>query len=772
MRNLDLTESSLDAQGRYFDFANAYDGTLGELRLWQPYENNVLRDLSGFPLSSLPKDWITRGAIREDDNPTEEPPTPQDVSPGLRRPLHHFFDPYYNRPLSEPGISLLDNAIRRNPDWAIGSADAFLNPNTADPGRRNHFSVFDARESMFRALTMKWKKSGSYDDLVPVGYPDLSDLWRKTYWATTFRALGDVVHLIQDMAQPQHTRNESHSGRLCIGGGVCLGGHASVYERYIDARARARTAFRSGAPFDVPVAIEPVAIDAGAYPVPMFLNYADFWSTSPGTGSLTGLGLADYSSRGFFTAKHNLGTQEYPSPPSAIGEYAIEARMPTRWDGTPAAGSAPIYVYKHAVPDTVLNASAVDVPLTSYSVWDAFLQSRGAVPTFSLNRVNYDAMAGLLIPRAVAYSAGFLDFFFRGRIAIGLPDGGFYAIEDHARFAPAEGSTPTDPMTNFRGFGKLKVKLRNATPDITPPNGSPTSQPMAGGTLFAVVKFNRNRCYDDLLANWPLDRLGAQGCKVVTQEIVVSDPQVAAIPRGTAANPDGDEFAFTFSNQQIPINAWNVVLQIVYRGKLGNEDDAVVVGTRDLSEPTFVTFQNAADYVLLDGQLYKPDDLRDHHQALFANVRATCRVGSPGSYEVWPGCYNYRDVFVFQATGSLKVALSSSAGAIPPRRFGRVAMLADLEKRPSFGFVTELVNCWVHLQNPFELAPYRSQLDAQSGGSYAPPDLVRDVPSWDTVTCYADIGNTLTPAGGADLRQLDALLADEKIPLPVTIHGW
>ena len=31
---------------------------------------------------------------------------------------------------------------------------------------------------------------------------------RNKYWATTFRALGDAVHLIEDMAQPQHTRNE------------------------------------------------------------------------------------------------------------------------------------------------------------------------------------------------------------------------------------------------------------------------------------------------------------------------------------------------------------------------------------------------------------------------------------------------------------------------------------------------------------------------------------------------------------------------------------
>ena len=173
----------------------------------------------------------------------------------------------------------------------------------------------------------------------------------------------------------------------------------------------------------------------------------------------------------------------------------------------------------------------------------------------------------------MAYSTGFLDFFFRGVLEIAPPDAGFYGIEDHARFAPGA-NPPTDAMTGFRGFGKLKLKLRNATADITPPNGAPVQQAMSAGSLLAVVKFNRNRCYDDLLANWPADRLDAQGCRVATQEIVVSEPLVASVPNATSAKPDGEEFTFVFSNQQIPINAWNVVLQIVYRGRLGSEDDA------------------------------------------------------------------------------------------------------------------------------------------------------------------------------------------------------
>ena len=64
-------------------------------------------------------------------------------------------------------------------------------------------SVLDAREAMYRALTGQ-DKNGN-----PVAATEAD---RKKYWITTFRSLGDVVHLLQGMVQPQHMRNDSHCG--------------------------------------------------------------------------------------------------------------------------------------------------------------------------------------------------------------------------------------------------------------------------------------------------------------------------------------------------------------------------------------------------------------------------------------------------------------------------------------------------------------------------------------------------------------------------------
>jgi hypothetical protein len=87
--------------------------------------------------------------------------------------------------------------------------------------------------------------------------------------------------------------------------------------------------------------------------------------------------------------------------------------------------------------DPVTAASIPDVAVSTRSVWDHHLEQRGSRPSFSLNVLNYDAMANVLLPRAVAYGTGLLDHFFRGRL--------------DASVLPAEGDDP----------GVLRLVARN-----------------------------------------------------------------------------------------------------------------------------------------------------------------------------------------------------------------------------------------------------------------------------------------------------------------------
>jgi hypothetical protein len=62
--------------------------------------------------------------------------------------------------------------------------------------------------------------------------------------------------------------------------------------------------------------------------------------------------------------------------------------------------------------------------------------------------------------------------------------------------------------------------------------------------------------------------------RTIVEEINVSDAMVLQAPLAVTTSTT---MAFNFSSA-IPINASDLVLQVVFRGKMGTEDDAVVVG--------------------------------------------------------------------------------------------------------------------------------------------------------------------------------------------------
>lgn len=226
---LGLPETSRPFGDVYFDVA----GTITLQRTANPFEVAIIQNALGVDPLSI-EGWLMRGVIREDDVPSFAGDNPQDDPYGsIFRVFNHFYDPINNIPLTVGGIhpgSVFGDSNEPAPGWAIGTQNIFPTPILPDANRRNHFTVFDAREAMYRALTGQDAQGNQF---VAVFQTE-----RNKYWATTFRALGDVVHLLQDMAQPQHTRNEVHCGRSYNFPTIPGCGHKSVYENYIDARAK------------------------------------------------------------------------------------------------------------------------------------------------------------------------------------------------------------------------------------------------------------------------------------------------------------------------------------------------------------------------------------------------------------------------------------------------------------------------------------------------------------------------------------------------------
>jgi hypothetical protein len=343
---------------------------------------------AGFQNSGTARDWLAAGSIREDDylpHPLAAallrcvpPANPQSPNEKIDRPKHHFFD-------VQRGGGGIANGFPA-PDWALGLLGR--GPN-AD---QNHFSLADARVHQLRSLT-----DGTRSD-------------RDRYTARMFRTLGQVIHVLQDMAQPQHTRNDPHVGCTLL---RFIAGEKSWYEAYTETRARTvkyknRTVASRSLVF---AGYDPVSLPA----------YRDYWANPMGSG------LAEYSSRNFFSAGTNLGVFNVQEPCGGLSEPVCDPRAYSTEDvsftvprliGPPLIGQLRFYLRDIADPLT----GQVDrgVRVSTRSLWDQHLERLGLPRRFTLNTYNYDSMADVLIPRAVGYSAGLLDHFFRGRLDVAV----------------------------------------------------------------------------------------------------------------------------------------------------------------------------------------------------------------------------------------------------------------------------------------------------------------------------------------------------------------
>jgi hypothetical protein len=593
-----------------------------------PFEREIMRDVREANLNlfivptaeSIPG-WILRGAIREDDNSIEtRPGTLQGDEPGgvFDRVFGHFHDPVNNRGLTVRSINVGPVAT----DWAI-KKDTTLS-GLGFGSRKNYYNLPAAREAMWRALTLKaWDNGALSDAPEPTNwtFTNKAEL-RHAYWATMFRAVGDVVHIMQDMAQPQHTRNDPHGGLGCIPGtSTCLGGHASFIENYLKARTLGSDAFRLDEGFasttpGKPVAIKTEQLQYGGYTKPMFAKAEDFFVSASGSG------LANYSNRGFYSFGTNIASLAvpYPAPPpfgaglvpvTLSGDDPDPSKRLKNMTGQAIPGAKMTFLTGNVI-DSAGGANASDVKLTTTGFWDQFMQQQGGASQYTLNYYNYDDQARLLIPRAVAYSAGLIDYFFRGSLEITPPDEGIYSLVDHYDFA-GEGQPATSQTQGFKGFKTIKLKLRNTTPDINLSGGGGTvTQGMVSGKLVAVLKFHRNNNYSDDLAGEPAAPQDYINNRSPDEEIIVSDrvkddtgsvQSTITLPADPNKTAPAKLLYFEF-DKELPINATDVRLQIVYRGNLGSEADAVAVETIDISEPTYYTYMNASDYIRLNKKVY------------------------------------------------------------------------------------------------------------------------------------------------------------------------
>lgn len=389
---------------------------------------------------SLPaRRWFEQGSEREDDA--------NFISPAPLRFRHHFYDPVYNRGLTGPALGTVG---RRAFEWALEEPESIAGQD---------YSWRDARGYFLSGLTAE------------------TDTNRQAAMATTFRALGQVVHLIQDMAVPEHTRNDWHAGVLELFGFPL--GTPSLFEGHIRALGNSNLLTLDG-------------YGSVSFPI---LRY--YWTTGDGRG------LAEFTNRSFVSKDTNFSQlldgdvgrdnfrQPYPAPVLSLARrFEVDVAAPD----APGCASAPgltgkVSYFGNAITGFVSGGPSIENKyMTAVSVFDAALASRGKPRLFTIDFCTIEAAAAILLPRATAYSAALIDHFFRGRVEFDLvvsdedPTRADLVVVNRSRL----GDT-AEPL----GPGTLSLYADDATGARSPMAGATVSltSPLSTDTLSPVTTF-------------------------------------------------------------------------------------------------------------------------------------------------------------------------------------------------------------------------------------------------------------------------------------------
>jgi len=319
------------------------------------------------------------------------------------RPFNHFYNPINNSGLSD--LVSGTNSLQ----WAYNAGG-------------NNESWVRARDSFYNSVTKPSKSQ------------------RLTELATTFFRLGHPVHLLEDLGQPQHTRNDAHR----VG---------AEYEAYCLAHYGTPGAIQGLPTFGAP------SFSGGTSPfgdVPA--EFAGFWDTEQYTGQANFTvfgstpGLAEFSNAYFITDDTMFGnTRLAVLPRTGAGPLRVLLTDSADNRSTAAAHLFPhphirntnlASFYANTTNYVWVQREGTDVPNATHYVDLTVRNGAGqvvfTVPSlFALNNSNevgfdnttYEAHAQVLIPRTLGYSVGLINYFFRGKIGLNDPATGWDATE-------------------------------------------------------------------------------------------------------------------------------------------------------------------------------------------------------------------------------------------------------------------------------------------------------------------------------------------------------
>ncbi len=318
--------------------------------------------------------------------------------------------------------------------WDIAGLDDYITiPNPIPPFIPPYVNIHSSGESALKWVQDKtnqqsysklegdqtWQATRNYFYAALTGKTDAE---RQENFAQTFKGLGHQMHLIQDMSVPAHVRNDAHPEDAILGKNYITG------DFYFETWAKNNVSkINSFASTPASPQVDLTKNPGGMIPITQFYDTDIYNENVVPTKSLT-WGLSEYSNANFisddtiFTEKFSKNDGHYfPYP-----RYTDQTQCYEQFDQDVAPNKKRTYWRKKCVGEAVEHFVTAG-PLFKYlPIWD--LQRL----TLKLDKAIHNDYANKLVPRAVGYSAGLLNYFFRGDVDM-VPDdtiGTGYVIEN------------------------------------------------------------------------------------------------------------------------------------------------------------------------------------------------------------------------------------------------------------------------------------------------------------------------------------------------------
>ena len=417
-------------------------------------------------------EWIRQGGDDEDA--------------GVRA-LNHFYDP--TKPLESAGLfgqksSSLVWAQQNDASWNV------------------------AREHYYQALT-----NGAGEE-----------------YATTFKVLGQLMHLISDKAVPAHVRDDAHPEVMAKWWEIT---HFEVWTKNnrdtlnYDGIGPNQTIFSQ-------------AVENQYAPLSALWDIDKYDTTNLSVTLEPQIGLAEYTNANFFSEDTPF-SKEFPYPNYPDQDTSVEKQ--TKLIPDPFQQGREV-AREYWVKKATANSSSYRLTGIGYLTFseetlyiDGFEGSETLPP---MDEYVFRDYADRLIPRAVGYSAALLDYFFRGRLEIQSP---FFSF---------------GPDLSITGIREFQVK------NVSTLDNGQTVEKFGPGELHLVYYYTP-------------DGAGEPVYHIVDSPVYQIDDANDPINSGyiTIDTIDFD------AEESVPLHIApeEITLLLVFRGKLGNEENGVAAQT-------------------------------------------------------------------------------------------------------------------------------------------------------------------------------------------------